>query len=171
MLPDEHLDDLENAVRKKKIYKVVSSFFLFAASYLFLAPLVHETVHMLVLTVSNCFYETSWSFNILTGLRGSVEPHCSLNSMNQAVFYVSGYLVTFFAAVATLYSSKQFERFKIQFLAVSSGFLLSLVGNVSLRGDLESLRLLLNASELLSWAIFLGVIAACFILILELYEA
>ncbi|MFB6199837.1 MAG: hypothetical protein ABEJ83_03085 [Candidatus Nanohaloarchaea archaeon] len=171
MLPEKHLDDLEQSVKKKKLYSLAGHTLLFAASYLFIAPLIHETVHIIVLAVSNCFYETNWSFNIINGLRATVQPHCSLNKLNQLIFYLSGYLTTLGSAVAILAGSKKLERYGKPGFAVASGLLLSLVGNISLRGDLKNLRLLLDAPVFFTWLIYLGILAACFLLIFELYEA
>lgn len=113
-----------------------------------LAPLIHETLHILTLKVLKCSYNFSWSYEIFKGVKGGVQPLCTFNNLDSIFFYGSGYLGTFLLGIIPLITSIEEEAYssKLLFLVdiCAAGLLFSLLTSIGAGRDIILLMDVLN---------------------------
>lgn len=138
MHPEKHLEEKIFSRKKDSFYGSSALIVSFLGSYLFLGPVIHELFHVIVLWLESCSFRLSFSFDILKGLRGAVKPFCGLGSVQEFVFFIGGYTVSFVAGLILFLEAWLFEkgfRRKAVF-SVSTGIFVSVISDLSLRSDL-----------------------------------
>lgn len=139
MFPEKHVEEKLFKHRKKVFYRYLAVSAVFAVSYLFLGPLIHETSHILVLMLKSCGFNIEPGFNWLDGFRASVDPFCALRGIWQKLFFISGYSSTFLVGLLFYWKGYISHGFKRKaWFSFSSGVLISLLADLGLRGDLSS---------------------------------
>lgn len=120
---------------------------LFLASFFVIGPVIHEAAHIAILELISCSSRESLRTSFY-GIYGSVEPLCSLELLNQGVFYVSGYASTLvIGSILTIIGKNKgnVNRSRDYLASAGSGVLLSMIIPLTAHGDL---RILASAAGL-----------------------
>lgn len=109
-------------------------------SITFIAPVIHEAIHIIFLKLIGCAYNFSWSYSLLPGFRGAVQPLCNFQNSQNIFFYASGYLGTLFLGLAPLIVSIEEKLYssKTIFLVdtVAAGLLFSMITSLGAGKDI-----------------------------------
>ncbi len=109
---------------------------LFLTGFYLFGPIAHELGHLMVLKAESCLYTSRYSFNVFSGVRGVFEPSCSLNTLKQYFFYLSGYGLTLITGIVSLLIGSKVDN--RNWIMLGLGCLTSIAASVTLEGDIHS---------------------------------
>ncbi|MFB6292557.1 MAG: hypothetical protein ABEI58_04150 [Candidatus Nanohaloarchaea archaeon] len=141
MLPEKNLRETRYLKKKEKFFTVTGGGTLFLFSLLLAGPILHELMHAAWLEMLGCFYSVEAGFTLTTGVYASIQPVCSMSTVELLAFYSLGYATTIAAGgVLNLLGTRSDSRKKSLVLtAAGTGLLLSILLSVTVEGDIQSI--------------------------------
>lgn len=146
MLPEQYIKEVEQSRKLRKIWKGLTLSLMLLSTFYLIAPLIHEFSHILLLEIFNCSYTQAWSLSF-SGLNGSIQPLCALETSKLVAFYSIGYLSVILTGglVGAVGIERHNSFLQDQVLTVTAiGFLLSLVVTIETYGDMKNILDLLD---------------------------
>ena len=138
MIPEKYRKEKRFNKLKGSSYLLLFIIIFFLSGYLVLGPLVHEVAHMIFLKVHGCNFYSRYSFSFFSGLTGVFELNCSLNQVQESLFFLIGYFTTLLTGILTLLVSRKSDRFEKYLLSIGLGMLISTFSSISMKGDIHS---------------------------------
>ncbi|EGQ43324.1 MAG: hypothetical protein J07AB43_13150 [Candidatus Nanosalina sp. J07AB43] len=136
MIPETYRKEKKLQQSFQTLINHTSGAVLFLAGFYLVGPVAHELGHLVVLQAEDCIYTSYYGFNVFSGLRGSFEPGCSLNTLKQYLFYLSGFGLTLITGTVSLSVGSKVEN--RNWIMLGLGCLTSIAASITLEGDLHS---------------------------------
>ena len=135
--PKVYIESLNKKRKNKGIMMLIIPAFSFSLTFLFLSPILHESIHMLVLNSFNLYYKANLKFDLISGVHGLIKVFSPIDVIHSVILLLSGVIGSFSIASFLFLLRRKFHNkgfMNYLLLMMSFGFYLDSFFNLSV-GD------------------------------------